>query len=443
MWLIARRSFAEGWMRLAATMLAALFSIGLISGSLQFGLRAQEAVSGSDASEYSRADVLVQGGQADPDDPYATPDGRVALGEVAGRPGVAAAAGDAMVPATAYGSDRTPIVPPAGAGTTLRPWTSDGRLNPYRLESGRAPAADGEVAVTRHVARAGGLDVGDPVKVMLPKRTRDMRVVGIVTVQGRSAVASGDLLLAPPATVQRAAGLPADTWQAVWVKAAAACLRDAARCPGPRPRRGRHRPDGGERPRRPVGGLRDSGASIGGAIGMLSSVAVFVGLFVVANTFGTLVRQRTRRLALLSAIGATPRQIRRLIRLEALALGAVASAGGVLAATRCRPCSPACSPRTASTSPPPTRSTAGSRSPSPPRRESSSPSSPCGGRPPRRPDLPMQALRAASADSAAAAGPASSARSRCSRSPGCSSARCSRSAPRSRRAPTAPSGRAC
>ncbi|WP_024935355.1 ABC transporter permease [Actinomadura welshii] len=332
MWLIARRSFAEGWMRLAATMLAALFSIGLISGSLQFGLRAQEAVSGSDASEYSRADVLVQGGQADPDDPYATPDGRVALGEVAGRPGVAAAAGDAMVPATAYGSDRTPIVPPAGAGTALRPWTSDGRLNPYRLESGRAPAADGEVAVTRHVARAGGLDVGDPVKVMLPQRTRDMRVVGIVTVQGRSAVASGDLLLAPPATVQRAAGLPAGTWQAVWVKAAGgvppAKLRGAlARDLGA---------DVTVRTAASVrdaqsAGLRDSGASIGGAIGMLSSVAVFVGLFVVANTFGTLVRQRTRRLALLSAIGATPRQIRRLIRLEALALGAVASAGGVLA----------------------------------------------------------------------------------------------------------------
>ena len=59
MWLIARRSFTEGWLRLAATMLAALLSIGLIAGSLQFTLRAQEAVSGSDASEYARADVLA------------------------------------------------------------------------------------------------------------------------------------------------------------------------------------------------------------------------------------------------------------------------------------------------------------------------------------------------------------------------------------------------
>ena len=84
MWLIARRSFTEGWLRLAATMLAALFSIGLIAGSLQFTLRAQEAVSGSDASEYARADVLVQGGSVDPDDPYAVPDGRVALARVAG-----------------------------------------------------------------------------------------------------------------------------------------------------------------------------------------------------------------------------------------------------------------------------------------------------------------------------------------------------------------------
>ncbi|GGT87064.1 FtsX-like permease family protein [Actinomadura citrea] len=329
MWLIARRSFAESWTRLAATLLAAVFSIGLIAGALQFTLRAQEAVSGSDASEYSRADVLVQGGSADPDDPYSPPDGRVALGAVAGRPGVAAVAGDATVPVTASGSDGKPILPPAGAGTALRPWTADGRLNPYRLESGRAPAADGEVAVTRHVARAGGLDVGDTLKVLLPRQGRDMKIVGVVTVQGHSAVASGDLVLAPSGTVAQAAGLPAGTWQSVWVKASggsvsglrAALARDLGKGVTVR--------TAAEVRHAQSADLQGAGASIGGAIGMLSSVAVFVGLFVVANTFGTLVRQRTRRLALLSAIGATPRQIKRLIRFEALVLGVVASAGGV------------------------------------------------------------------------------------------------------------------
>ena len=332
MWLIARRSFAEGWMRLAATLLAAAFSIGLVAGSLQFTLRAQEAVSGSDASEYASTDVLVLGGTADPDDVYAAPDGQVALNRVAGRPGVAAVAGDALVPVTASGRDGTTIVPPAGAGTTLRPWTAEAGLNPYHLESGRAPAADGEVAVTRHMARAGGLETGDRLRVTLPKRSREMKVVGIATVEGRSSVARGDLVLAPPETVRKAAGLPAGTWQGVWVKAApgvtaARLSKDLARhlrgadvtVRAAADVRSAHSAT-----------LRSEGTAIGGAIGMLASVAVFVGLFVVANTFGTLVRQRTRRLALLGAIGATPRQIKRLIKLEALALGGVASIGGVL-----------------------------------------------------------------------------------------------------------------
>src|ERR1700754_4039054 len=135
MWLIARRSFTEGWLRLTATLLAALGSIALIAGSRQFALRAQEAVAGSDASEYFRADVLVQGGTVDLEDPYAPPDGRIRLDQIASPPRVAAAEGR----------------------TLLRPWISDPLLNPYRLEAGRVPATDGEVAIVRHMMRAGEL----------------------------------------------------------------------------------------------------------------------------------------------------------------------------------------------------------------------------------------------------------------------------------------------
>ncbi|WUH97335.1 FtsX-like permease family protein [Spirillospora sp. NBC_00431] len=332
MWLIARRSFTGGWKQLTATLLAAIFAIGLIAGSLQFTFRAQEAVGGTDASEYARADVLVLGGTADPGDVYSTPDGQVPLDRVAGRPGVAAVAGDATVPVTATGANGKIILPPAGASTQLRPWTPDQRLNAYHLEDGRAPTADGEVAVTRHIARAGKLDVGDPLRTTLPKQTRAMKIVGIVTVEGRSAVASGDLVLAPPETVRRAAALPPGTWHGVWVKAAPGVKAADLRAGLARDLRGA---DATVRTARDVRDaqsamLDSAGVSVGGSLGMLASIAVFVGLFVVANTFGTLVRQRTRRLALLSAIGATPRQIKRLIRLEALALGIVASIGGVL-----------------------------------------------------------------------------------------------------------------
>ncbi|MFI0353529.1 FtsX-like permease family protein [Actinomadura sp. 9N407] len=330
MWLIARRSFSEGWVRLIATLLAAVFSIGLIAGSLQFALRAQAAVSGIDASEYKRADVLVQGGQTDPHDLYAAPDGRVRLDRVAGRPGVEAATGDAMVDLAVAGDDGKPIVAPAGGRTLLRPWVADARLNPYTLVSGRAPAAEGEVAVVRHIAKAGELRTGSGLTLMLPRESRRAKIVGIVTVQGLDAVAGGDLVLAPPETVRNAAALPAGTWQSVWVKAAPGVSATRLRAELAR--------DLGKSVSvRTAASLRDAqardmesaGVSIGGAIGMLASVAIFVGLFVVANTFGTLVRQRTRRLALLGAIGATPRQIKRLIRFEALVLGIVGAAGGL------------------------------------------------------------------------------------------------------------------
>ncbi|MFC6932741.1 FtsX-like permease family protein [Actinomadura yumaensis] len=332
LWLIARRSFADGWVRLTATLLAALGSVALIAGSLQFALRTQDAVSGSDASEYHRADVLVRGGTADPDDPYAPSDGRIRADAIASRPGVAAAAGDAAVPVTAARPDGKPITASAEGRTLLRPWVADPRLNPYRLEDGRAPAADGEVVIVRHMARAGKLRPGDTLTLTLPRETRRMRVAGIVTVQGRDAVAAGDLVLAPPETARRAAMLPPGSWQSVWLKAAPGTSAERLRAELAGYLGGAATVSTAESVRRAQAGAAASeGASVAGVIGMLASVAIFVGLFVVANTFGTLVRQRTRRLALLGAIGATPRQVERLIRLEALVLGAIASAGGVAA----------------------------------------------------------------------------------------------------------------
>ncbi|MEU8800424.1 ABC transporter permease [Spirillospora sp. NPDC048819] len=332
MWLIARRSFTEGWPRLIATLLAALGSIALIAGSLQFALRAQEAVSGSDASVYFRADVLVQGGTVDPGDPYAPPDGRIRLDRVSSLPGVEASAGDAAVTVTATGPDGKAIRPAAEGRTLLRPWVPDRRLNPYRLEEGRAPAAGGEVAVVRHMSRAGKLKVGDTMTLTLPRETRRVRVAGVVSVQGSDAVAAGDLVLAPPETVRHAAMLPPGTWQGVWVKAAAGVPADRLRDNLARDLGGAATVRTAESAgRAQSAAAAGEGASIAGVVGGLSLVAIFVGLFVVANTFGTLVRQRTRRLALLGAIGGTPRQVKRLIRFEALAVGGIASAGGVAA----------------------------------------------------------------------------------------------------------------
>ena len=49
------------------------------------------------------------------------------------------------------------------------------------------------------------------------------------------------------------------------------------------------------------------------------------------NTFSVIVAQRLRELAVLAAIGATPKQIKRSLRFEGVVVGLVGSALGVLA----------------------------------------------------------------------------------------------------------------
>jgi putative ABC transport system permease protein len=67
--------------------------------------------------------------------------------------------------------------------------------------------------------------------------------------------------------------------------------------------------------------------------GTMGGIAGMVALFVVAGTFALAIAQRRRETAVLRALGATPRQVRRLIAGEALIVSLVAGALGVLAGT--------------------------------------------------------------------------------------------------------------
>lgn len=62
---------------------------------------------------------------------------------------------------------------------------------------------------------------------------------------------------------------------------------------------------------------------------LFGAIAAVVSVMVIANTFSILFAQRQRDLALLRCVGATRRQVRRSVRLEALAVGVVASLVGL------------------------------------------------------------------------------------------------------------------
>ncbi|WP_350276235.1 FtsX-like permease family protein [Kribbella sp. HUAS MG21] len=78
-----------------------------------------------------------------------------------------------------------------------------------------------------------------------------------------------------------------------------------------------------------------SGADVSGlqtVLSMVATISGFITIFVIASTFAFAVASRRREIGLLRLIGATPRQIRRMILGEALVVAVAASLAGALAA---------------------------------------------------------------------------------------------------------------
>ncbi|GGX12531.1 hypothetical protein GCM10010297_37470 [Streptomyces malachitofuscus] len=214
-------------------------------------------------------------------------------------------------------ADRSyPVRAERGPGElTGHPW-STARYASYAIESGRAPRADDEVVVSGDWARPGE---------RLRTDRGSVRVVGTVAARGfEHAVFHTDA---------RAAELSPPVHRLI-VDARPAAVREAVRgAEGVRVLTGDDRRSADADPGRDGEALTALNALFGTAGG----VSAFVSVFVVASTFAFAVEQRRRELGLLRTAGATPGQLRRLVVLEALLVGAVASAAGCALGARAAP----------------------------------------------------------------------------------------------------------
>ncbi|MER7550264.1 FtsX-like permease family protein [Streptomyces anulatus] len=195
------------------------------------------------------------------------------------------------------------------------PW-SVAAAAPYRLTSGRAPAAPGEVVVT---TRPGGapLRTGDRVLVRTPAGNAPRTVVGTVAGRGfEDAVFFTD---------DEAARISPDI-DALVVHADATAVRRALG-----PDSGMDVLTGHDRRRADPDPDRDVRAlvSVNALLGTAAGITLFVSAAVVASTFSFAVAQRRREFGLLRTAGATPGQIRRTVCVEAVLVGVLASAAGV------------------------------------------------------------------------------------------------------------------
>lgn len=207
-------------------------------------------------------------------------------------------------------------------GRTVGHNWSSARLTPYRLIAGKAPSGRSQIVVDSSLARLANVHVGSRIGVQTPAGQTTYTVSGMA--RAASAVTEQSIVFFSDAAATRLAG-HGSAVAAYGVFGASADRVEAAV-------RGTHAKVAGGDARGAAefpeaAGARVKLVSMGAAIG---GTALIIAVLVLLGTFALTVQQRTRELALLRAIGATPRQTRRLIGREAMLLGLAAAVPGAL-----------------------------------------------------------------------------------------------------------------
>jgi len=328
MWRAVLKGLLAHKLRLALTALAVVLGVAFVSGTLVFTDTIDrvfeqlfgESAKGVDA--YVRSRSAYEG----PTGPDRQPMPEAILETVRGVDGVAEAVGSVDGYAQIIGPDGEPIAPMA---PTIGISWAPPPLTPLTMRAGRAPESAGEVAIDAQTAADSGFAVGDTVQVITPAGVQPFRLAGIVGFGEADNLAGATLAVFSLGEAQRLFGLSGQLTE-VRVKA------DAGIAPGALVARLQAALPAEVEAAEAAVVARQQADAIGEALGFLrtgllvfAAVALFVGSFIIANTFAIVVAQRSREFALLRALGASRGQVLRAVLAEALAVGIGASLVGV------------------------------------------------------------------------------------------------------------------
>ncbi|MFG2906114.1 ABC transporter permease [Kitasatospora sp. NPDC048286] len=303
--------------RLLMTVLAVCLGVAFASGTLVFADSTAAAQRAAASRNFADVSVTVTGKEPG-----------VLIDALARRladvPGVAAVRPTADGSATLNAADGTPLRVKRGAN--LAAAYEPGR---HPLVEGRAPAGAEEIAVDRGTADAGRFHLGDTVTLATDGPVLTARLVGIVSTADTRVTAGATLTLFDRATAQRLFAAPGEYTGIDLVAAPGTDEYELAeRIGGMLP---------ADRAEATTGRAQAEQQAV--YVGTLTrgyqkmpmvfaGVSLFVGSFLVVNTFTMLVSRRSREIALLRAVGATRRQVVRSLLAEAALVGLVASAVG-------------------------------------------------------------------------------------------------------------------
>lgn len=334
MFRIALKSTLARRGRLFSTALAVVISVAFITGTMVLSDSVEGTVGDLVSASYRGIDAVVRSTSAQESQfggpAYREPIGQEALDLSAATSGVRVAEGVVLGAPILLAKDGSAVGTAGLSNTVGTGWIADDGLRGRRLERGRAPRTQGEVTLDAPTATKYHFELGDEVTLQAIAGSGRFRIVGITdagSAADRSVGAAEVRFL--PSEAQRLFRKDGG-----WDYVAVAAKPDVspARLVAAIERR---LPDGAEA----VTGERfvaESQEQISRVIDLVTTfvlafgwISLFVGVFVIANTFSIIVAQRIRELALLRAVGASRAQILGSVLTEATAVGLVAALVGI------------------------------------------------------------------------------------------------------------------
>jgi putative ABC transport system permease protein len=320
--------------RLITTMLSIILGVALMAGTLVLTDTVGATFDGLYADLNRGTDVVVRSAAAvGPPGQGSTQRGPVPaalVDTIRAVDGVAAVDGSVQGYAQFVGRDGKVIgTANEGAPALGLNWATGGVPNPFNLVDGREPRDHSEVAMDRGTADKGGFAVGDRVRLLTRSAPQDLTVTGIVRFGQVDSPLGASVALLDTATAQELVGTPGH-FDRIAVAADRGVGQDelAAAVQRALPAEA-EAVTGAAVTAEQQSSLRQNLSFFTTFLLVFALVALFVGSFIISNTFSIIVAQRVRELALLRALGAGRRQVQRAVLTEAAIVGTVASIVGV------------------------------------------------------------------------------------------------------------------
>jgi putative ABC transport system permease protein len=323
----ALRNLLARGRRTALMALAVFVGVAMVSGTLVFTDTIHSAFRQLFTHAAAGADVVVASRQ-DLSSPISAPASMPSslVSQIRTLPGVSAAYGQVQDTATIVGRNGKAITS-TGAPTLALSYVP-APFTGLQFVAGARPRDPGEVAIDQQTALTQHYRVGDLVPIVTGQPVREFRISGLARFGGAS-LGGATFAVFDLGTARALYGKEGKV-DLIYVAG------DRGTAPGTiaseiRPllspelvvRTARQEVD------TDVQRVSNQLSVLTGGLLAFGFIAVFVGAFVIFNTFSITIAQRMREFALLRALGATRPQVMRSVLMEAAGIGLLASVGGI------------------------------------------------------------------------------------------------------------------